>query len=284
MPSIPFRRVAIVGVGLIGGSIGLAMRRRMRGTHVIGVDSPAVIRRARSRGAIHEGTVSLERGLRHVDLVVMALPVEGILRLLPRVARLAPSSALITDVGSTKGTILRAAVKSGLRDRFVGGHPMAGSERSGVKHADPALFRGAAWILCPGGGGSGSTRVEAWVRRVGGRPVVLDAQRHDDIVARLSHVPQLLSIALVNSAVRGARGKTLRLAGPAFRQMSRLAGSSPVLWNGILRTNRRAIARALDDFTRELRMIRSGLGHGAGPTFRRARRATRALPALRTDR
>ncbi len=276
MAAAPFRRVAIVGVGLIGGSIGLRLRRLLPAAGVIGVDRAPVLRRAIARGAIRRGTTSLSRGLPGADLVILALPVDVILRILPRVARLAGPRAIVTDVGGTKQVILRAAACAGLAGRFVGGHPMAGSERSGVAFADGALLAGAPWILCTGRDGVRALeRVRRMVSRLGARPVRLDPRRHDEVVARLSHLPQLLSVALVNAAARGAARRSLPLAGPAFRQMSRLAESPPRLWDGILKTNRRAVARAVDDFGRELGRLRAALGGGAAAHFRRAAR-TRA--------
>ncbi|MFQ5877610.1 MAG: prephenate dehydrogenase [Acidobacteriota bacterium] len=285
MAAPPFRRITIVGVGLIGGSLGLAARRADRSARVLGVDRPGVLRRACARGAVHAGTASLARGLRDAELVVLALPVDGIVRLLPRVARLAPAHAVITDVGGTKVSVLRAARRAGLEGRFIGGHPMAGSERSGVAHAVADLVRGAPWILCPCGDGRAYARVRRWVALLGARPVRLAAARHDEIAARLSHLPQLLSVALVNVAARGvAGGRDLRLAGPAFRQMSRLASSPPDLWRAILLTNRGPIARAVSDLVRELGRLRAGLGRGAAYRFRRAARARRGIsvPGRRT--
>ncbi|PYS96252.1 MAG: prephenate dehydrogenase/arogenate dehydrogenase family protein [Acidobacteria bacterium] len=275
----PFRRIAIVGVGLIGGSIGLAVRRRMPGVRVVGVDRGGVLRRALSRGAVQAGAGSLARGLQGCDLVILALPVDAIALALPRVARLAPPGALVTDVGSTKGAIVAAARRCGLGQRFVGGHPMAGSERSGVGHADGGLFVGAPWILCPGVAGPPAIeRVRRLVRRLGARPALFDARRHDAIVARLSHLPQLASVAMVNAAARGPAAGALRLAGPAFRQMSRLAGSSPRLWAGILESNRAAVVQALRDFEREVAALRGSIGSGAAARFRRAARVRARIP------
>jgi prephenate dehydrogenase len=275
----PFRRVAIVGVGLIGGSIGLAMRRQVPRVQVVGIDRPAVLRAARLRGAVDESTPSLVRGLRGADLVLLALPVDGIMKTLPRVARLAGPRALITDVGSTKGEILGAARRLGLANRFVGGHPMAGSERSGIRSADASLFRGAPWILCPGAArGQGGPKAEALgrlaslVELLGARPARLDARRHDEAMARLSHLPQLISVALVNAAAASPAGPLLEFSGPAFRQMSRLASSPPGLWDAILRSNRSAATAALDDFIRELRRLRLRMGRGLARDFRRAAR------------
>lgn len=280
----PFRRVAIAGVGLIGGSIGLAIRRRLPRARVVGIDRPAVLRVARLRGAVHEGTAALAAGLAGADLVVLALPVDAILRALPRVARLAGPEAIITDVGSTKDPIVRAARRLGMASRFVGGHPMAGSERAGIENADAAIFQGAPWILCPALGHSRAARADpafrrlaALVERLGARPQRLDAGLHDAVMARLSHLPQLASVALVNTAAGSPAGRFLELSGPAFRQMSRLASSPPALWDGILRSNRRAAGRALDDFVRELRRLRAALDRGLSLQFRRAARARARL-------
>lgn len=280
----PFRRVAIVGVGLIGGSIGLAMRRRLPRVRVVGIDRPAVLRAALRRGAVHESAASLARGLKGAGLVILALPVDGILAVLPQVARLAEPRALITDVGSTKGEILDAARRLGLGGRFVGGHPMAGSEQSGIRGADASLLRGAPWILCPatargrsGGDSRALERLATLVERLGARPARLGARRHDVAVARLSHLPQLISVALVNAAAASPAGPLMKFSGPAFRQMSRLASSPPGLWDAILKSNRSAATAALDDFVRELRRLRGRLGLGLAREFRRAARVLARL-------
>ncbi len=274
MTRAPARRIALVGLGLIGGSIGRGARRGRKRPRIVGFDRPAILRKARRRGVIDIGAPSLAAALRAADLIVLALPVDAILTLLPRIARLAPREAVITDVGSTKRSIVAAARRAGLGSRFVGGHPMAGSHRSGVAHADAALFEGAPWILCPGRATPAAVaRVVGLVRRLGARPVVETAHRHDELVARLSHLPQLASVALVNAVARSRiAAPAVGLSGPAFRQMGRLAGSSPRLWDGILRTNRDAVASALKDLERELRRLRAGLGGGATDDFRRAAR------------
>ena len=274
----PFRRVAIVGVGLIGGSVGLAVRRGVPGVRVVGIDRREVLRAARARGAVHTGTTRLTEGLAGADLVVLALPVDSIVALLPRVARHLPPGALLTDVGSTKEEIVRAARRSGLGERFIGGHPMAGSERSGIASADSRMFAGAAWVLCPARGGATSLRrLRAFVRSLGARPFLLEPGAHDRVVARLSHLPQLVSVALTNAACRGEARRHLHLSGPALRQMSRLAGSPPGLWLGILRTNRKAAARALDDVIGELVRLKKTLRAGARARFLEAGRSRARL-------
>src|SRR5207247_933255 len=225
-------------------------------------------------------------GLAGADLVVLALPVDAILGALPRVARRLSPGAILTDVGSTKEAIDRAARRLGLGARFVGGHPMAGSERSGVAHADGRLFAGAPWVLCPAGGAAVHPpvrRLLALVRRLGARPALLDPRAHDVIVARLSHLPQLVSVALTNAACAGEARPFLHLSGPALRQMSRLADSPPELWNGILKSNRGAAARALDDVLEELRSLRASLRTGIAAPFRKAARARARLNAAVRD-
>ncbi len=287
-----FRRVAIVGVGLIGGSIGLAIRRRLPRVRVVGIDRPAVLRAARRRGAVQEGAASLAAGLAGADLVVLALPVDAALRVLPRVARLAGPGTLITDVGSTKDPIVRAARRLGLASRFVGGHPMAGSERSGIGNAEASIFRGSPWILCPArarrrGAGKDAAvrRLAGLVERLGAHPARLDARLHDAVMARLSHLPQLISVALVNATAGSPAGPLLKYSGPAFRQMSRLAASPSRIWDAILRSNRSAATQALDDFAREIRRLRGRLGGGLARDFRRAARTrARLAPRERSKR
>jgi prephenate dehydrogenase len=251
---------------------------------VVGVDRPAVLRTARSRGAVDETTTSLVRGLREADLVVLALPVDSILEILPRVARHLAPGAIVTDVGSTKEAIDDAARRQGLVGRFVGGHPMAGSERSGIEHADGGLFEGAPWVLCPTkGAGAASGRVASLVRRLGADPALLDPRAHDRVMARLSHLPQLVSVALTNTAGAREARPFLHLAGPGLRQMSRLADSPPGLWDAILKTNRSAARRALDDFTREVRRLRASLRTGPSALFRRAARVRARLLSGKRD-
>jgi len=209
----PFRRVAIVGVGLIGGSIGLAVRRHVRGARVVGVDRKAVLRAARARCAIDEATTSLARGLQGADLVILALPVDAILEILPRVAVLLPQGAVVTDVGSTKEAIDRAARRAGLGARFVGGHPMAGSERSGIAHADGRLFAGAPWVLCRPEGAAASRRVAA---RQGGSDStrrVAALVRRPPGISRSARTRQCDGAAQP-SATAGERGAHQRGGGP----------------------------------------------------------------------
>jgi prephenate dehydrogenase len=243
--------VAVIGLGLVGGSVARALTAA--GYTVIGVDRPAVARRARRIGAVARAEATAERAASAADVVVLAATPRANLRLLRRVARAAPE-VLITDVGSVKVPIARAAAALRLR-HFIGGHPMAGSERSGLAASDARLFRGRPWVLTPV---RASAREVALLRRIaramGARPVAMSAEEHDRAVAFLSHVPQLAAWALLDAARRDrVAGRRLGIAGPGFRDMTRLARSPRRLWREILDQNRREVARALRGLARALR-------------------------------
>jgi prephenate dehydrogenase len=250
--------VAIVGLGLVGGSLARALSRR--GWRVLGVDKPSVLRKARAAGAIEAGILWLERAAREADIVVLAAPPQANLRLLERLAALG-TAAVVTDVGSVKGAICREARRLGLR-RFVGGHPMAGTEASGFGASTADLFHGRPWVMMPAERAA-SQRVRALVRAVGARPVVMTASVHDRSVAFLSHAPQIASWA-IQAAVDcdPVARRYRRIAGPGFQDMTRLARSPRSLWREILSQNRDEIARALKALERRLR--RSTLALRAG--------------------
>jgi prephenate dehydrogenase len=243
--------VVVVGLGLVGGSLARALTRA--GYAVVGVDRPAVLRRARRARAVARTEADLERAVVGADIVILAATPAANLRLLRRVARAAPNT-LVTDVGSVKGPIARAAASLGLR-RFVGGHPMAGSERSGFAASQADLFRGRAWVLTPVRAGAADLAVlRRLARAVGARPIItMSPDQHDRAVAFLSHAPQLFAWAL-RDAARGDRvaARWLKMAGPGFRDMTRLARSPRRLWREILDQNRREVARALGAVRRAL--------------------------------
>jgi prephenate dehydrogenase len=243
--------VAIVGLGLVGGSLARALSRA--GVRVLGIDRAEVLRRARAARAVVETADDLA-GAAGVPLVVLAAPPRANVALLRRAARVLPASTVITDLGSVKRPICRAARTFGLR-RFVGGHPMAGNEGSGFAASDPDLFRGHPWILTAAGATPAAVAaVRRLVRRVGAHPVPLTPEAHDRTVAFLSHVPQLTAWAL-QAAAAGDRtaARNIALAGPGFRDMTRLAGSPRSLWREILVENRDEVARALSALQRALR-------------------------------
>jgi prephenate dehydrogenase len=234
--------VAVVGLGLVGGSLARALSRA--GYRVIGVDRESVRRAARRAGAVAATTSTVERAA-GADIVVLAAPPSANRRLLRRLARVRRPDLVITDVGSVKGPIVDDADGLGLRT-FVGGHVMAGSERRGFAASSPRLFRGAVWWLVPAPERQANRAVRALVRAVGARPRSIDAASHDRVVAFLSHVPQLTSWALLEIAVADAVVRRfLSTAGPGFRDMTRLAHSPRGLWQEILRENQAEVERAL---------------------------------------
>jgi len=236
--------VGIVGLGLIGGSLARALSRK--GYRVVGLDREAVRRRARAAGAVTTTTTSLAQLAGRADVVVLAATPKANLSLLRRLARLLRPGAVVTDVGSVKGPICREAARLGLSS-FVGGHPVAGNEGSGFAASSADLFRGRSWILCPGQVAPAALRaIESLVRAAGARPVRLDASEHDRALAFLSHAPQFVSWAVFEAARSDPVTRLhLDLAGPGFRDMTRLARSPRGLWREILAQNRPELQRAL---------------------------------------
>ena len=249
--------IAIVGVGLIGGSVGLAARRRL-GATVRGVDPRAAA--ALRAGAIDEACDDLETALAGADAAVVAVPVGALPETVARVLAAAPPGCAVTDVGSTK----RAVVARNGDPRFVGGHPLAGSEAAGVEHARADLFEGATWYLTPTTGSSGVLleRLHRLVAGLGARPVAIDAATHDRVMAAVSHLPHVLANLLVAQATRALGGETLPPTGPSFRDATRVAGAHPALWTDIYLANRDALIAALDDVAERLAAARAALAAG----------------------
>jgi len=262
-----FRRVTILGTGLIGGSFGLAVRKHFPDVYLAGWDKETVLQQAEAAGAIHKGISDLSRALGGADLVYLALPVGLTLELLPEIARRAEPHALVTDACSTKRAVCQAAAKHFRgSDRFLGGHPMAGKEVAGVAGADAGLFRGATYVLIGERGEEreDDPRVEGFaavVAGLGARPVWLDAETHDWAVAIISHLPQLVSVALarVVSDETDETGMPVVLAGHGLRDALRLAGSPYQIWRDIGLTNTDNIARALDRVAQAIEHLRTRL-------------------------
>jgi prephenate dehydrogenase len=263
---MPFviKRVAILGTGLIGGSFGLALRKLRPRPRVVGWDKPDVLRRARARNVIDRGESDLARAVAGADLVYVALPVGAVLEHLPEIARAVSPHALVTDTASSKRAICEQAAASFTgRAIFLGGHPMAGKEISGVAAADAKLFDGARYALIRGAGAPPDTdpRVRAFVAllgKLGAQPLWLDAASHDRAAAFVSHLPQLLSVALAG-VVRDQTDQTglpLILAGRGLRESLRLAGSPYALWRDIVLTNSDNIDRALDRMSQAIENLR----------------------------
>jgi prephenate dehydrogenase len=241
--------VAIIGLGLVGGSLARSLTRM--GYSVTGVDWPLVVRRALATRAITKGATRAEAAVAS-DVVVLAAPPATNLRLLRRLAKIAPAGLALTDVSSVKGEIVREAARLGLKG-FVGGHPMAGTEKRGFAASTPGLFQGATWWLVPSRSARANRSVRALVRDAGARPVTTDAATHDRVMAFLSHAPQVVAWALLEAARKDAVARRhVRHAGPGFRDMTRLARSPRALWQDILASNRTELRRALAALGRSL--------------------------------
>lgn len=250
-----FSRVAVIGVGLIGGSFGMALRSRGLADEVVGIGrNPERLSRAVELGAVSSWTLALEEGVREADLVYIATPVGAVVDFVARAAPLLSPGCIITDAGSTKGRICAGA--DALTARFVGGHPMAGSEAAGVEHARESLFEGTTYVLTP----TKSTSPEALdgmarlAERLGARVSLMDPDEHDRCVAVISHLPHVMAAALALAARKESEccPQLFDLVAGSFRDMTRVAGSSPVLWRDICLSNVNAVKAAAGEFTRLL--------------------------------
>ena len=274
MSSHLIQRVTILGTGLIGGSFALALKKYTTDIRIAGWDRVETLREARAMQVIddaHHG--DLAPALRGADLVYIALPIGATLDLLPDIARHAPGHALVTDACSTKLRIVQSAAEHFTGTPFfLGGHPMAGKEVSGVAHADADLFRGNTYALIndpagetPSAGSPLDPRVSAFLKileKIGARPFWLGAEQHDDAVGLASHLPQLAAIALGSFLYDrlDENGLPVMLAGPGLRDSLRLAGSPYSTWRDIILTNKEMLAAALDLFARRLDDLREKLG------------------------
>jgi prephenate dehydrogenase len=250
--------VAIVGVGLIGGSFGLALKAHGFPGEIVGVSSPGSIEAAVQSRAIDRGA-ALAEAVKDADLVYLAQPIGRILSTLHLLNPLVKADALVTDAGSTKHLIVETARKHLHRCAFLGGHPMAGKESRGVANADAALFRNAQYCLTPSDPAElekpAAREFRDWIGRFGAREVVVGADEHDRMVALSSHLPQLASTALASLLADDDE----LLAGPGLLGATRLAMSSYEIWRDILMTNSGAISEALTAYIQKLEYLRESL-------------------------
>jgi prephenate dehydrogenase len=261
-------RVTILGTGLIGGSFGLALHKYATDICVAGWDRSEIAREAQSRAAIDKSfSGDLAPALQNADLIYIALPIAATMDLLPEIARHAPAHALVTDACSTKVRITQAAEEGFPADNgplFLGGHPMAGKELSGIAHADADLFRSNTYALIGASPAQEDPRVAAFVKileKIGARPLWLGAPQHDYAVGLASHLPQLAAVALAGFLYDrlDENGLPITLAGPGLRDSLRLAGSSYATWRDIVLTNQEVLSAALDLLARRLDDLRERL-------------------------
>lgn len=286
-----FKHVAIVGLGLIGGSFALALRRARLAERITAWDNEETIREACGLGVIDGAEEAFGSG---ADLIYLAAPVGAIINFLIKYGGSSKPGAIITDAGSTKREICKAArEKLSGAVHFVGGHPMAGSHKRGFNHADADLFRDAPYAIVPCGElktldethtRAVNTIIEV-VKEIGGKPLVLADEEHDRIVARVSHAPQLISTALAVMTAGSVEAKTVALAGSGFTDMTRLAASDWSVWEDICRTNGDEIACALDEFGQSIESAREAIRNGDFRKVREAfRTANRFMERLQAER
>jgi len=257
-------RIAVVGVGLIGGSVGLAARERL-GAEVVGFDpSPAALDAALEVGAVDVAAAGADEALDGAEAAFVAAPV-GVL---PAAVRAAVAAAgddcVVTDVGSTKRTIVDATDD----ERFIGGHPLAGAASAGVRNARAGLFDGATWYLTPTPRTRGTLyeRLHRLLSGLGARPAALDAETHDRMLATVSHLPHVLANVLVAQAARTRteEDEPLPATGPSFRDITRVAGSNTAIWRDIYLANADALLDSIDDALARLTAFRATLADGDG--------------------
>src|SRR5215469_12702877 len=288
---MPIRQITIIGTGLIGGSLALALRKKKFAGRIVGCDRKGTLERARMRGAIDDGTVNPGDAVRGSDLVVLATPVLAIVDLIERVGPVLPAKALLTDVGSTKTAVAEQATrvfgkKAGTR--FLAGHPMAGRELSGVDYADPDLFQNAVWFLSPLAGQNLNEGLFAefagWIDAIGARIAMLPAEDHDRLCAWISHVPQMISTALAAALVDefGSAAPLLPAGGRALQEMTRISASPYSMWRDVAISNKKNLESALWKVEQRLAHIRENLAtRELAQEFEQAHELRKTVPRKR---
>jgi prephenate dehydrogenase len=256
--------VTVLGVGLIGGSIGLAARRRAD-AQVCGYDPDERVRaRALELGAIDRAASSVAEAVADADVVFVATPVGALGETVGEALAAAGADCVVSDVGSTK----RVLADAGADARFVGGHPLAGAETAGVEHAREDLFEDAVWYLTPATDSTAGVlyeRLHRLLTSIGARPTAIDAATHDRLLAAVSHLPHVLAnlvVAQAASTLGDAAQGRVPAVGPSFRDATRVAGANSAIWTDIYMSNRDALVAAIDDFSTRLGQVRANLQAG----------------------
>ena len=262
------RQITIIGTGLIGASFALALKRHGFRGRIVGCDHTPVLERALDCGAIDHGTNHTADAVHGSDVILLATPVLSILDFITRLGPAIGPKTLLTDVGSTKSAVMeraRVVFKDKVGARFLGGHPMAGKEQSGIEYADAGLFEGAAWFLTTAPGQNLNTGLHGdyleWVERIGARLATIDADEHDRLCAWISHLPQMISTALAATLVDeyGEEAPLLDAGGRALREMTRISSSPYSMWRDIAVTNKANLSDALLKLEQRLAHIRENL-------------------------
>ena len=282
-----FKKITIIGVGLIGGSFGLALKENRPNFKIVGVDKQEVIKKAIARGAIDEGTVNLEEGVKEADVVIMATPVKTILGLLPQINSFLKKGCLVTDTGSTKAKIIETANQVLPQDiHFIGGHPMTGSEEYGIESANPHLFQDRTYILTPTKKSNliAIEKIFSLVKMIGANKLVLNPLDHDRIVGVVSHLPQIMAVSLINMVSELVQKENnnnyFKAVGEGFKDMTRIALSPCKIWEDICDTNKEAILEMIQQFKQYLNLVEDKLTNdpeGLKEEFQKARKLRESI-------
>jgi prephenate dehydrogenase len=257
-----FKKITIIGVGLIGGSLGLALKKKNPKFKISGIDKLEIIEKAIARGAIDEGTINLENGTKEADLIILATPVKTIIDLLPRISPFIKKGCIVTDTGSTKGQIVETAEKILSKEvYFIGGHPIAGSEKYGIEEANPHLFQDKTYILTPTKDTNllALKKIFLLIKIINAKRLILDPLEHDRIVGAVSHLPQIMAISLTNMI--GELGQQenndnyFKTIGEGFKDMTRIASSPYQMWEDICETNQENILEMIQEFRNYLKIV-----------------------------
>lgn len=261
-----FNKISIIGIGLIGGSLGLALKEKKPNFKIVGIDKQKIIEKAIARGAIDEGTVNLEEGIEEADMVIIATPVKTILDLLPKINPFLKKGCIVTDTGSTKGRIVERANEVLSEDVFfIGGHPMAGSEKYGIEEAGPHLFQGKTYILTPSKKSNLTAikKIFSLIKVIGAERLILDPLEQDRIVGAVSHLPQIMAVSLINmisELVQKENNKNyFKAIGGGFKDMTRIALSPYKIWEDVCETNQENILEMIREFRNYLEVIEGKL-------------------------
>jgi len=276
-------RIAVIGLGVIGGSLGLALKARKSAREVVGYDcSPCARQEAEEIGAVDRVAVDLAGAVEGAEVVILAIPVGKMVEVAEELKRYVKPGAIVTDTGSVKGSLVDA-MEAIFHPRafFVGGHPMAGSEKSGIKGADPYLLENAVYVLTPTPRTDRKALelLETLFRALGARVLRLDPWEHDLMVGAISHLPHLLAASLVRTAAVVSREHphTLMLAAGGFRDTTRIASGDPALWRDILLANREALLQVLALWEREIKALRGFIVRGDKEKLQEALEEARSI-------
>jgi len=290
---MPISQITVIGTGLLGGSFGLALKKSGFAGRTVGCDRGAVLEQALQKGIVDSAQSDPIEAVGGSQIILLAAPVGAIIELISRLGPSLPSDALLTDVGGTKSEVMAQAAKvfgGNLGERFLGGHPMAGKEQSGVEMAAPDLFRGATWFVTPSSGQELDHGLIGeflgWIEKIGAHIETIDAEEHDRLCGWISHLPQMISTGLAATLVEefGEDVPLLEAGGRALREMTRISASPYGIWRDVVLTNKKNVREALLKLEQKLAHIRENLDtRGVEEEFERAHKLRKVSAGRHED-